>query len=55
MAKKTKPRLSQSKLKDLAPKSKTAGKVKGGRVTNVRANASALGGGSAAGATPILS
>jgi hypothetical protein len=51
MAKKAKSRTSQSKLKDLAPKSRTAGAVKGGRITNVRANASGISGGSAGGGT----
>lgn len=42
MARKTKARTTKSKLKDLPPKSKTAGAVKGGRITNVRANAAGV-------------
>jgi hypothetical protein len=51
------PKPSQPPAGDLDLSPASAAKVQGGRVyriTNVRANASALAGGSAAGATPVI-
>lgn len=39
-------------LEDLTPEE--LNKVNGGRITNIRANATSLGGGSVAGATPVI-
>jgi hypothetical protein len=33
---------SQAKMKDLSPKKRTGAAVKGGRITNIRANASGV-------------
>ena len=40
--------------KDLGVDKRGGRSVKGGRITNVRVNANALAGGSAAGATPVI-
>jgi hypothetical protein len=52
-SKKSKRTKGKAAAKDLRVGKRAGGAVKGGRITNVRANASSLPAGSAAGASPI--
>ena len=57
MKKKSARAKGKATAKDLRVRKRSGDAVKGGRVfriTNIRANASGLGGGSAAGATPVI-